>query len=547
MSTKASLQELPPETITNILEYLKLQKRALARVARVSRKLNALASPLLYETVVLDLRSFRRSEGMKYTSLLVDGHQSFRLIKNFGFKGIVDEPGTVHPESSETLDWIVLGLLRHLKNGQLRNFIWLTDLDLTGAIARELKYRQSLLQGIWVSSGSKYPSVVDYSLFWTTLDRIQHLHLSEVCFKPELWRMFRDPDRTLNTLQSLTVTVPDSYDLQGTVTMLQDPNFDGSILPIEEPPLWAPPKFPSLKYLSLGGVGMGLLKTPTKINQIFDVDKLRTLKLIDSMDLWTTLNDLQKLSLRLKTFHLRTKDPHISIENFLSSFSGLEELYLDLEGSQVNDIKNNLGLKNHSSTLIRLFIRLEREEEEQENFGIFFTEFAESRMCFPQLLELAIACSPKSIEHFHDSYYDLMPKLQLLWLPIVVHNWTVDDLRQDHITSLLRPIFRDWLMTDGMKLSFVAIGTRDRGGWPFIFELCQADSISGYISTSLGYISHQRLFNHNPDLTLLNIETIWLPWQEERQFIDSIPESHFYDFWRFDDPLFTNPEIEWLN
>lgn len=104
----------------------------------------------------------------------------------------------------------------------------------------------------------------------------------------------------------------------------------------------------------------------------------------------------------------------------------------------------------------------------------------------------------------------MFPKLQLIWLLSNPHDWTQDSIRFSELRSYLRPLFRRPLQT-GPSLRFVAIGDHDRSGWPLIFELCECRTISGDIKTTLGYVTHRELFDHNPDLTLLDPTTFQLP------------------------------------
>ncbi|KAF3180738.1 hypothetical protein TWF788_006763 [Orbilia oligospora] len=403
MSTRASFEGLPLEIITGILGHLH-SKKILADVSLVSKKLHSLASPLLYDTIVLNIGGFCQSVARRYTSLFVNGHQSFHFIRNFGFKGKAGEFDTGKSQTFEAFNWIALGLLRHLENGQLRNFIQIL---------------QNVLALIQRPKSEEFTTVTERSLLWNT------------------------------------------------------------------------PKLPNLKYLSLKGIGPDFLETPkihTRIDQILDVNKLLTLKLIDT--------------------------------------AGLEELYLDLMDFQLENLQNNLGLENHNSTLLKLFMQIKCEDNEKDASG-FFSDFLEGRNTFPELLELAIPCQPKDLLNLGIRYECLLPKLGLLWLLIDVEDWGDKDIEQDALTTALRPLYR--FDTDGTKGPFVAIGNRSRNQWPLVFELCEAPSVSGYIGTSLNYVSHRNLFKHNPDLTMLNIEMDWLPWQETRDFVDSVCESDFYN------------------
>ncbi|KAF3231491.1 hypothetical protein TWF192_000933 [Orbilia oligospora] len=512
MSTRASFEGLPLEIITGILGHLRHSKKILADVSLVSKKLHSLASPLLYDTIVLNIGGFCQSVARRYTSLFVNGHQSFHFIRNFGFKGKAGEFDTGKSQTFEAFNWIALGLLRHLENGQLRNFIWFTDFALTEIILSELKDRQKFLQG--------------------------HLHFTGIANFRDLWYLLQNHTTIPKNLQSLTISISDSQILQNVLALIQRPKSEEFTTVTERSLLWNTPKLPNLKYLSLKGIGPDFLETPkihTRIDQILDVNKLLTLKLIDTAGISTTLNELQKLPVRLKAFHLRTKSHEKAIEGFLTSFTGLEELYLDLMDFQLENLQNNLGLENHNSTLLKLFMQIKCEDNEKDASG-FFSDFLEGRNTFPELLELAIPCQPKDLLNLGIRYECLLPKLGLLWLLIDVEDWGDKDIEQDALTTALRPLYR--FDTDGTKVPFVAIGNRSRNQWPLVFELCEAPSVSGYIGTSLNYVSHRNLFKHNPDLTMLNIEMDWLPWQETRDFVDSVCESDFYNLWIYDESLF---------
>ncbi|KAK6335039.1 hypothetical protein TWF718_010481 [Orbilia javanica] len=516
--------------ITEISKYLH-QKKTLASLSLVSKKLNSIVSPLLYETVIINLNDFQDSKAYKYASLLVYEHRYVHLIKNFGVRGMKPKLEPWKRIIFHTLNCMTLGLLKLFESDQLRNFVWSTDMALTSVIVKELQNRQKLLQGIWVSSSDAVGSgFTDDSLFkiFNDLGSIRDLHFSGILDLQSLFEFLRNPETMPQNLHRLTIGASGGVFGQWSRSInltTPDDSADINLGPASQ----SFPKFPDLKYLSLTGIDLGLLTefdSSFRIDRIFDVKNLQTLKLIDINEISVTLNYLQVLPMNLKTFHIRGKEPGIAIENILGSFTGLEELYLDLESyesSRWNNMCQNI--RNHKATLVRLYARLSSDGYGGE-FGDTFLRSLRGENKFPKLLELC--CPLKDFYEFRSFSRDYLPKLQLLWLLADPRTWEKKDLKPNDTTTILRPFFRPNAHNHN-RLPFLAIGERSEKGLLLIFELCESVSITGAITTSLSFITHHSLFDYNPELTLLNIDTSWVPWEEEREFYNSREASYIGD------------------
>ncbi|EGX50086.1 hypothetical protein AOL_s00076g437 [Orbilia oligospora ATCC 24927] len=530
MSTETGLGSVPLEITTEILKYLKHNKEDLMSLSLVSKKLHSLTSLALYETVVLDLDYFNdfdfeeSYDGFRYISLLRKGHQNLHLIKNFGVKGnlgVEVKPDKAKKMVSRSFNWIVLSIMRRLGTGQLRNFIWNTELDITKPLANELQCRQKL-QGIWVSnSGAQALGFISKVLFQaiSTSYHLKNLHFDGINEPDSLLTLLADLE-TLHgprNLQSLTIGVANSEVIEETELWIKDSDTSSlSLQNDDDDSMQAVPRCPYLEYLSLNGVDndfLAKLNNPLKIEEFFDINKLQTLKLLNTKDISSTLESLRTLPVKIKTFHVSGKSSIRPIEAFLASFTGLKELYIDMKPTKLSLVHGYIGLKNHTSTLVRLFVRL-RTKNDDENFGDIFRDLVRAGKRFPQLLELAISCPPPDLEELRIDCDDHLPKLQFLWLLSDAKTWKEDDVKLDNLIRLIRPLLR-YDNYYHNRWPFVAVGDRSVEQWPFVFELCETFSITGYIGTSLSYVPHRYLFNHNPDLVLLNIDRAWLPWQEE--------------------------------
>ncbi|KAK6335038.1 hypothetical protein TWF718_010480 [Orbilia javanica] len=525
---RPTLETIPIELLTEILGYLKHNKNHLCATSLVSKKLHVASTPLLYETVILKFSELTRESSPQYDSLTCQQHRAVHHVRVFGLKGYYRESrSNMHEADLQKRDynfrivsWLMLGVLRQFKFNQLREFVWHTDVHLMDLIARDLKAFQKSLKGLWIARPGPQPDGALHNCLFEMLEQdafelnsFQLVGFDRPGEFPRGLRFF------VSLKDQLTTFIFHPTDRSFTRSLkarahLWEYQYPGKTM-----------KFSNVKFLSLNIIDDDFFSKVQSISKFFDINKLRTLHLGQVRKITRTLGILRKAKIQLKEFHLTgIVDPDV-LDDFLASFSGLQELRLDVEcdGDRFKEI---VELKTHSATLLRLFTRIQ-DKRFYSPGGQWFIRLLQENYVFPQLMEIGLSGSFDYLDEIRAGGKG-MPKLQLLWIMAHPRNWMDGGLEFSELHAFLRPLFRK-TSDIGPRWPFVAIGTgtgslRD---WPKIFELCESVTISGEIATTLSYVTHRDLFDHNPDLTLLQSASHRLPWQEEREFTKSQPKSDF--------------------
>ncbi|EGX50085.1 hypothetical protein AOL_s00076g436 [Orbilia oligospora ATCC 24927] len=320
-----------------------------------------------------------------------------------------------------------------------------------------------------------------------------------------------------NKLRRLTVQLQDSNFLK---RLLESPHAWEEFLQQNNSILSQPsePKFPWLTQLSLQGVDDVFFEGVRRIDHIFALGQLEELKFTFGGEFSSTLKQMTGKCLRLKVFYLWGHTSETTLSEFLVSLPPLKELALNILENGV-DNPDILRLDIHSKSLTKLYLRFENNGDQSS--GSCFLRLLQRGCSFPQLTEFAFSMP---VEEFaalrnQDSH---LPRLELLWLLQPNNHWARELFKLDSMTSMLRPLFRDDKARP--KWRFFAIGQRPQNKHRLIiYEFCESLTVEEKICTGLGCVAHGKVFEHSPNLTLLNCFGIWLPWEEERNFV------HVYD------------------
>ncbi|KAF3085856.1 hypothetical protein TWF594_007720 [Orbilia oligospora] len=191
---RTTVDSLPPETLHDILVYLKHCKNDLASTCLVSKRFRSISLPILYETVVL-------------TPPI---HQEFW------------DPGVFSLLSpvSEISVRVANGCRNHTNNDdvQLSTVERLALLQKQPTTELHLDARQNMLQGAWVFGPDDLESsgIIAGSLFkfLNTKVQLRDLHLEGIHDMDTILNVFNNFDRMPNKLQRLTVQLQDSNFLE---------------------------------------------------------------------------------------------------------------------------------------------------------------------------------------------------------------------------------------------------------------------------------------------------------------------------------------------
>ncbi|KAK6510620.1 hypothetical protein TWF506_009723 [Arthrobotrys conoides] len=385
-------------------------------------------------------------------------------------------------------------------------------MDLTSLIADELEERQKSLQGAWIfgpddlqSSGSIEESLF---AFLNTKTHLRDLHLGGISTVDHVVSILNNFDRIPNELRRLTVHVPDPNILDELLGSDKWQKYQQTYKPQFDQPLR--PKLPWLTQLSVQGVDDDFFEGIRSIDHIFPLQQLEELKFTSSGQISSILNHMTGKCTRLKVLHLWGATNETALSEYLVSLQKLTELVLDIQDSELQNL-DTLKLDCHSQYLTKLYLRFQNGGDQPS--GSWFLRLLQRGCSFPNLTEVAFSMPSEDFASLREQDVHL-PRLKLLWLVQDKRTWDERKLKLDNITPVLRPLFRD--DKSRPRWQFLAVGDYPHeDNWPIIYEFCESVTVNEKICTGMDYVTHRRVFEHNPDLTLLNCFEIWLPWEEE--------------------------------
>ncbi|KAF3231492.1 hypothetical protein TWF192_000934 [Orbilia oligospora] len=497
---RITIESLPPEILHDILVYLKHCKSNLVNTCLVSKKFRSASLPLLYETVILRFDYDGRRLQKQFASILAYEHAGLTFVKNFGIQGSLDcqdqiiNYGSVLQKVKESgkktmmFSCLMLSVLRRFKDGQLQNFM-LVNVPLF----------VNMLQGAWIFGPDDLQNTgsIEGGLFTflNTKAQLRELHLGGIKEMSHVANILNNFDQISNKLRGLTI-------------QLQDTRFLEELM--RSPENWQ-------KYqrsYSLEEVDDGFFEGIRQIDCIFPLEQLEQLKFTCSGDISSTLDHMTGKCTHLKVFYLWGGTNETALSKYLVSLPQLKELVLNIHNAQLANL-DNLQLDRHSQSLTKLYLRFQTDEDQPS--GSWLLRLLERGCSFPKLAEVALSMSIEEFVALRDQDY-LLPQLEFLWLLQSKSTWCKEKFELDNMIPVLRPLFRYHISSP--KWRFFAIGDRPRNdNWPIIYEFCESLTVQNKICTGLEYVTHRTMFEHNPDLTLLNCFEIWLPWEEERNFV----------------------------
>ncbi|KAK6344281.1 hypothetical protein TWF696_007922 [Orbilia brochopaga] len=538
---KKSLQDLPAEILLAIFKNARHSKRQMAKLCLVSKTLNAIVTPMLYETVILTFDRIYGSQVNNFQSLAMPGNRGVPYIRNFGIRGktllwdstITVEYPSYAPETRSPLDedwhdvlwqlcnFSIMSIVQNFRKNQLRSFIWNMDLDVDQALARLLISEQQALTGLWVQEGE---SDFDWScrkLYTYCLENSRQMHLHNVDYVQWAGHFASFAIKSLPQLYEFTFSPGCDFFEDVLEQMSKEKQDYGLHIALEAlgRRVIGPNYYASrLRYLCLSNVCDRWFTSWMPLTKIIETMNLTVLKLYDCEKLKVTLGDLAQQTLRLKVFHFSGIFDREPLATFIDAFDGLEELYIDILSNRAEYIELARAIKSHGETLEILFFRIGREVG-----GI-------KRICndsldilinhCPRLRQLAILPDfDNAASNLGSHHKEFLRRMKLVWLlmpPLErVPIYTV-------LSDYLKP-FHNSQIVSTPKPRFVAIGHRDdeRKHGTLIFEIHEHETIAGHIRTSFNYLTHRQMYDACPDLTMLNTRTDWLPWEEYRDFIES--------------------------
>ncbi|KAK6511648.1 hypothetical protein TWF481_000557 [Arthrobotrys musiformis] len=393
---------------------------------------------------------------------------------------------------------------------------------LTVNIADELTQKQRMLKGVWISGcdDGESPGIISTSIFRALNSKFQlqdlHINIAGISDIGHALNIMTSFNGIPNQLQRLSVRLTsaiflvDSFESPAPFWESHQQEFYPKFkLPFK-------PQFDWLTHLSLKDASDAIFERTRRIDLIFPLGQLETLRFVKAGELSDTLLHMTGKCHRLKMFALWGGASDVVLCQFVASLPQLEELVLKMRSAPPPNL-HDLGIESHGQRLMKLFLKF-RDRRANREVGSWFLNLLTRGRTFPKLTELAISCPMEQI-HLLRQWGANIPRLKFFWLL----NRPIDPKPSlDRVLPHLIPLFRKDESLP--KLVFFALGKRAyRKHWPTIYQFCELMAVSGGINTHLKDVTHREMFYCDPGLTLLNALKMWMPCEEERNFIEPMP------------------------